>query len=122
MTVTNDRALFWFRRDLRDCDNAGLFHALKSSRQVYCAFVFDREILDELPCKADRRVEFIWESVRELDAALRGFGGSLIVLHDRAVGAIPALAGKLKVGAVFANHDYEPATIARDAMVAQSLE
>ena len=121
MTVTNDRALFWFRRDLRDYDNAGLYHALKSSRQVYCAFVFDREILDELPNRADRRVEFILESVRELDAAFRKAGGALIVLHDQATGAISALAERLKVSAVFANHDYEPAGIARDDAVEQSL-
>ena len=44
---------------------------------VYCAFVFDREILDALPVAADRRVEFIWDSVRELDAALRARGGGL---------------------------------------------
>jgi deoxyribodipyrimidine photo-lyase len=37
---------------------------------VYCVFVFDTEILNHLQNKADRRVEFIWESVRELKAAL----------------------------------------------------
>lgn len=122
MTALHDRALFWFRRDLRDDDNAGLHHALKASRQVYCAFVFDREILDRLPAKADRRVEFILESARELDAALRKSGSALIVLHDAATGAIPALAERLKVDAVYANHDYEPAGIARDERVAQSLK
>ena len=43
-----DRALVWFRRDLRDFDNAALYHALRHARQVVCAFVFDREILDQL--------------------------------------------------------------------------
>ena len=41
----------WFRRDLRDYDHAALFHALESSDQVYCAFVFDTDILDQLPTK-----------------------------------------------------------------------
>ena len=59
-----DAALFWFRRDLRVNDNAGLYHALKSARRVHCLFIFDREILDALPNKRDRRVEFIWESIR----------------------------------------------------------
>ena len=44
-----DKALFWFRRDLRIADNAGLYHALKSARQVHCVFVFDSDILDALP-------------------------------------------------------------------------
>ena len=50
------RALVWFRRDLRDFDHAALHRALRDARQVYCAFVFDREILDALPSRADRRV------------------------------------------------------------------
>ncbi len=116
-----DRSLFWFRRDLRDEDNAGLYHALVSSRQVYCAFVFDRDILEALPSPGDRRVAFIHASVRELREALRGRGGELLVLQGRSREAIPALASRLGVDAVFANEDYEPAAIARDAQIDRRL-
>jgi deoxyribodipyrimidine photo-lyase len=116
-----DTSLFWFRRDLRDDDNAGLYYALASSQRVYCAFVFDREILDGLPARADRRVEFIWESVGELRQALRSRGGDLVILHERATEAIPALAARLQVQAVFANDDYEPAAVARDARVEAAI-
>ena len=75
------RALVWFRRDLRDYDHAALYHALKRARQVVCAFVFDREILDALADPADRRVEFIHASVSELQQALQRRGGGLIVKH-----------------------------------------
>ena len=61
--------LMWFRRDLRAFDNAALHHALKACAQIHCVFVFDREILDGLP-KQDRRVEFIWECIRELNQKL----------------------------------------------------
>ena len=117
-----DRSLFWFRRDLRDTDNAGLYHALASSRQVYCAFVFDREILEGLPARVDRRVEFIRESVAELREALKGRGGDLVVLHGRAREEIPALAERLSADALFANEDYEPLAIARDEAVRKALE
>jgi deoxyribodipyrimidine photo-lyase len=116
------KALFWFRRDLRDEDNAGLFHALKSAKSVYCVFVFDREILDALHAREDRRVEFIWESVRELAAALERRGGGLIVLHARATEEIPRLAAGLGVNAVFTNEDYEPAARARDDAVETALK
>jgi len=116
-----DRSLFWFRRDLRDLDNAGLYYALASSRQVCCAFVFDREILDALPAGPDRRVAFIRESVIELQESLRRRGGDLVVLHGRAAEEIPALARRLAAGAVFANEDYEPAAIRRDAAVEKAL-
>ncbi len=120
-TLQLDAALFWFRRDLRATDNAGLYHALKSARSVYCVFVYDSEILDALPRKNDRRVEFIWESIRELDAALKKLGGGLMVRHARADKAIPKLARELKVDAVFTNEDYEPHAVARDLSVRDAL-
>src|SRR5450755_3611876 len=70
-----DTALVWFRRDLRADDHAALFHALKAARQVWCAFVFDRDILDPLP-RADRRVEFIRDAVLEVSGALEKLGAS----------------------------------------------
>ena len=114
-------ALVWFRRDLRDYDHAALHAALEAHRAVHCAFVFDTEILDALGSNADRRVTFIWESVRELKAALEARGGGLHVLHGRARDEIPRLARSLGVGAVYANRDYEPQAIARDAEVAERL-
>ena len=114
-------ALVWFRRDLRDYDHAALHAGLEAHHAVHCAFVFDTEILDALGSNADRRVTFIWESVRELKAALEARGGGLWVLHGRAREEIPRLARSLGVAAVYANRDYEPLAIARDAEVAKRL-
>jgi len=119
-----ERGLVWFRRDLRADDHAALHYALKHCRQVWCVFVFDREILDPLLARglaADRRVAFILASLAPLDEALRAAGGGLIVLHGHARTAIPELTAELGVTAVFANHDYEPASLARDAEVRQAL-
>src|SRR5512147_2545411 len=115
--MTHDAALVWFRRDLRDHDHAALYHALKQSRRVYCAFCFDTEILDRLPSREDRRVEFLWHSVVELNARLAEQGGALLVVHGRAREEIPRLADTLGVAAVYANHDYEPAAMDRDDAV-----
>jgi deoxyribodipyrimidine photo-lyase len=120
-TLARDAALFWFRRDLRATDNAGLYRALTFAKQVYCVFVFDRDILGALPSKHDRRVEFIWESVAELKQSLRSLGGDLIVRHACADTVIPELARQLKVDCVFTNEDYEPRAIARDARVHDTL-
>ena len=120
MTPTFDRALVWFRRDLRLDDQAALYRALTSARQVFCAFILDRDILDALP-RADRRVEFILGALAVLDADLRARGGALIVRHARAVDEVPRLAAELGVQAVFINHDDEPAALQRDARVAERL-
>ena len=118
------KALVWFRRDLRSFDNAALHHALATSKTVYCAFIFDKDILEPLLAQGpvDRRVAFIHASLEELDAELRRAGGGLIVRHARAVKDIPALADELDVDAVFANEDYEPAALARDTSVAAALK
>ena len=117
----NNKALVWFRRDLRDYDHAALYHALKNNNQVYCVFVFDKEILDLLSDKIDRRVEFIWESVVELKANLQTNGGDLIVKYGLASQEIVSLAKLLNVDAVYSNRDYEPIAVARDALVKSSL-
>ncbi|KAB2927492.1 MAG: deoxyribodipyrimidine photo-lyase [Dechloromonas sp.] len=116
-----EKALVWFRRDLRDYDHAALASALARADCVYCAFVFDRDILDHLTERCDRRVHFIRESLVELDAALRSRGGGLIVRHGRAIDEIPVLARELGVTSVHANRDYEPAAKQRDATVAACL-
>ena len=116
--------LVWFRRDLRTHDNTALNTALQQCERVYCVFVFDMDILASLP-RQDRRVEFIRESLVELDARLRELSGQphagLIVLHSRAETEIPSLAQALGVQAVFAGRDYEPQAIARDSAVQQQL-
>ena len=119
-----DTGLMWFRRDLRLNDNAALRLALGACRKVHCLFVFDRDILDPLP-RADRRVEFIHESLCELDQTLRELsslpGAGLIVRHGLAAQEVLAVAQQLSVQAVFAAHDYEPQAKARDAEVLQAL-
>ena len=113
-------ALVWFRRDLRADDQAALYHALKAARKVWCAFVFDSDLLDKMP-RHDRRVEFVHDSVAVLDTELRALGLShgiegvgLIVRHGRAGEAIVRLAQELGVQAVYANHDDEPFSKERD--------
>jgi deoxyribodipyrimidine photo-lyase len=125
MTARYNTGLMWFRRDLRAHDNAALHHALRSCQQVLCVFVLDKDILDTLP-RADRRVEFIRESLVDLDVQLRKLspnpdGPYLIVRHAWASAEIPRLAQELGVQAVFTNHDYEPQSIERDTAVREAL-
>jgi deoxyribodipyrimidine photo-lyase len=119
MDTTYPSGLVWLRRDLRVHDNAALYQALKHCRQVHVAFVFDTALLGALP-RVDRRVEFIRESLVQLDQRLAELGGEhrgLIVCHGVAEREIPRLAQQLGVLAVFASHDDEPYALRRDAQV-----
>ena len=124
------KALVWLRRDLRLYDNAALHHALMSHGQVWLAFIFDTDILEPLKSEGikdgglthDRRVDFIWQGLHQIDEDLRKQGGGLIVQVGKASKCIPQIARELGVDTVYTNHDYEPLAIARDAQVEISLE
>ncbi len=122
------RALVWLRRDLRWDDHAALYHALRRFDQVFCAFVFDTNILNALPHRQDRRVEFIHASVLQLHEELQTLGersgvtgAGLIVRHGPAAACIVALAQNLGVQEVLVNRDYEPEAVSRDQQVQQAL-
>jgi deoxyribodipyrimidine photo-lyase len=112
--------IFWFRRDLRLDDNAGLFAALSSGYPVLPLFIFDREILDPLDA-SDRRVEFIHQSLERLQQNLRAAGSDLIVYYGFVQEVMQQLFVQWNIKAVYTNHDYEPGAIARDLQVAELL-
>jgi deoxyribodipyrimidine photo-lyase len=116
--ITSDTTLFWFRRDLRVTDNAGLYRALKSNENVIPVFIFDTVILDELEDKADKRVAFIHKSLLLLKQSLEEAGSSLLILHGDPIKIFSALKPK----AVYTNHDYEPYARTRDEKVKNILE
>ncbi len=115
-------SLCWFRRDLRLHDHAALYQALKQSAAGHCAFVFDTDILGKLSNKQDRRVEFIWHSLNELQQSLQARGATLRVLSGHPQELIPRLASELNAQAVFCNHDYEPDAVLRDSAVEEKLQ
>lgn len=114
-------AIHWFRRDLRLQDNAALYHALRSGVPVQCVFIFDTEILSKLELRNDSRVTFIWQNIQRLKTELRQLGGDLLVLHGSVPEVWKMLSVNYELQAVYANKDYEPATIQRDLEVASML-
>jgi deoxyribodipyrimidine photo-lyase len=113
--------VFWFRRDLRLEDNAGLFHALKGEHPVLPLFIFDQDILDQLPDKRDARVDFIHQALAQLKAQLEALGSSLLVLYGKPATIWQQILQEYNVAAVYTNRDYEPYAQVRDAAIAQLL-
>lgn len=110
-------SVFWFRRDLRLHDNAGLYHALISGRSVLPVFIFDKQILDQLIDKHDRRVHFINKALLVLQSALLNTGSSLIVKYGNPFQVWQDLLKEFSIGAVYTNHDFEPYARARDESI-----
>jgi len=115
--INSTSTVFWFRRDLRLQDNAGLYHALRENKDVVPVFIFDTTILDELDDKADRRVEFIHNSLTVIQQQLIELGSSLLVFHGDPIDIFKSLKPK----AVYTNHDYEPYARKRDEQVKNIL-
>lgn len=113
--------IFWFRRDLRLDDNAGLFNALNSGTKMLPIFIFDKRILSSLEDKSDRRVAFIHRSVSAIQDRLVALGSSLEIFHSTPLEAFGLLADRFSIGHVFANHDYEPYPFERDRQVKNFL-
>ncbi|MCZ4407776.1 deoxyribodipyrimidine photo-lyase [Cryomorphaceae bacterium 1068] len=113
--------LFWFRRDLRLEDNAGLFHALKSHKNVLPLFIFDREILDKLEDKKDARVQFIHQEIERISKQLKGFGSGMMVRYGNPIDIWKDLLETHSIKAAYVNNDYEPYARNRDEQVANLL-
>jgi len=115
--IDSSSTVFWFRRDLRLQDNAGLFHALNENKDVVPIFIFDTTILDKLEDKADRRVEFIHHSLTVMQQQLEEVGSSLLIFYGDPIEIFKSLKPK----AVYTNHDYEPYARKRDEQVRNIL-
>lgn len=113
--------VFWFRRDLRLEDNCGLHQALQSGKKVLPLFIFDENILVELPPN-DRRVSLIYNILNQLNKQLNVLETSLCVLKGTPKKVFQKLTETYNVEAVYTNTDYEPYAIRRDKEVAELLK
>ena len=113
--------VFWFRRDLRLEDNTALFHALSSGLPVLPIFIFDRNILDDLGGRADKRVCFIYNALVHIQKQLVRLGKSLLIGYDYPEAFFRKLVKEYTIRNVFTNHDYEPYAIHRDAAIKNLL-
>lgn len=114
-------SIFWFRRDMRLDDNHGLFEALKSKNKVLPIFIFDKDILENLSDKKDKRVSFIYQNLQNIEKELNKYGSSLWLIHDTPINAFKLICATYNVDKVFTNHDYEPYAIKRDKEVSDLL-
>lgn len=113
--------LFWFRRDLRLHDNAGLYYALKENENVLPVFIFDTDILNQLEDKTDARVEFIHLHIEKLQQQLAALNSTILVKVGTPKEVFLDLLKKYKINKVYTNHDYEPYAIQRDKEIGKLL-
>ena len=114
-------SIFWFRRDLRLEDNRGLFTALKEAEEVLPIFIFDEDILKELP-EDDARVSFIHQKLEELRSQLQSeFSAGISLYYGSPKEVIKSLSETHDLETVYTNRDYEPYALSRDKEIGNWL-
>lgn len=112
--------VFWFRRDLRCEDNMGLHHALRSGYPVLPLFIFDDNIISELPVD-DHRLGFIYDELRKINSVLVKQNSSLLIQKGDPLSVFNRLAETYDIQALYFNKDFEPYGLKRDEQVTRFL-
>ena len=114
-------SIFWFRRDLRLDDNIGFLEALKGEHLVLPIFIFDKNILEELP-EDDARVTFIFESLQKMrDQLQEEYNSSLAMFYGSPDEIFKSLVKDYTIKKVYTNRDYEPYAKTRDEEIKKFL-
>lgn len=108
------KSLFIFRRDLRLSDNTALIEVLKSSELVIPCFIFDpRQVVDN-DYKSDNALQFMIESLLDLQKQLKKHNGKLYFFFGTPQNVIQKLIKDEKIEAIYFNKDYTPFSKKRD--------
>lgn len=108
------KSIFIFRRDYRLNDNIGLIEALSNSIEVIPIFIFTPEQLVNNPYKSDNAVQFMIESLEDLDQQLKDKGSKLFYFFGKPHEMLEHVIKKTKADSVFVNRDYTPYSKKRD--------
>ncbi len=101
-----NRAILWFRNDLRLEDNPALHAALAAGGEVLPVYIIDtdqqRSGPHGIPRMGPYRAQFLRQCLTSLDQQLRSIGSALQVHKGRPAEVIPALAAEHQATAVYA--------------------
>jgi deoxyribodipyrimidine photo-lyase len=115
-------SLFIFRRDLRVQDNTALMKALQESDAVVPVFIADPRQVKQHSYRSLNAVQFMAESLQDLQQQLQSLGGKLYLFQGEAEQVVTKLLQAGKIEAVYVNRDYTPFSQQRDKDIAQTCK
>lgn len=117
MTKKYELSLHIFRRDLRLDDNTALIRACDLSDYVIPCFILDDRQLYNNPYRGDNAVQFMIQSLRDLNNELVKKGSRLYLFKGIAEDVVETLIKEENINAVFFNRDYTPFSTMRDGKI-----
>lgn len=100
--------LFIFHRDFRLVDNNGLLESQKQCDKVYTCFIFTNEQVKTNKYKSKNSIEFMIESLENLQEELKKQGGDLLIFYGNRKSILKKLIQELNIETIFMNQDYTP--------------
>jgi len=113
-------ALWWIRRDLRLADNQALAAAQAQADHVVPVFVLDPTLLASRYA-SEKRLAFLYDGLRSLDADLFTRGSRLVVRQGDPADELASLLGEVQATAIVAERDVSPYARKRDEQIARQL-
>lgn len=110
--------LFIFRRDLRIIDNTALIKAAEYGN-VIPIFIFTPEQIKNNPYASDNAIQFMCESLVELDSDLKKNGSRLHIFNGDNISVLKKIIKTINVNAIVFNMDYTPYAKKRDNEIAK---
>jgi deoxyribodipyrimidine photo-lyase len=107
--------IFIFRRDFRLIDNIGLNYAIQKYKNIIPIFIFTPEqITKKNKFKSDNAIQFMIESLKELDIELKKHKSKLHIFNDENIKVLKSICNVINIKNIVFNMDYTPYAIKRD--------
>ncbi|HBA65038.1 MAG TPA: deoxyribodipyrimidine photolyase, partial [Methylococcaceae bacterium] len=113
------KSLYIVRRDMRVDDNTALNEALRRSEQVQACFIFDPAQIDEHPYQSKPALQFMLQSLDDLQEQFLARGAYLAIVHGEPEKIVKEWVLTNGIEAVFVNRDYTPFSRHRDYRLQQ---
>lgn len=117
-------AIFLFHREFRLHDNTGLNAIARSGKRILPVFIFD-------PCQIDPKrnkyfshgsVQFMIESLRELDSDIKKLGGKILFMHGDTLTVLRKLLRDMPYDEIHSHEDVTPFADSRDSSIRDFCE
>lgn len=98
-------------------DNTGLYFALEHAQKVILCFIFSPEQIKHNPYRSDHCLQFMIESLEDLERDIINKGGRLYLFYEQPENVVAQLIKNQQIDAVVVNRDYTPYSLQRDQKI-----
>jgi len=119
--MSNLVTIHWFKKGLRLHDNAGLLHAVTTSKEVYPVYIWDEEFIVGKELLGQKRIHFLFRCLKDLQKNLQSIGSDLLIFKGDTVEVLASLVKEWNVTQLTYNIDTEAHYRERDQSVCATL-